>query len=87
MSTLDEKLEQHAQAAGGAATQTLKQLRTRWGAEVDKWTAPPELVMVRAMDDIEIWRWRKPHTIHPLKDIGSAVYELTEKRKATDASR
>lgn len=72
----------------GLAVMMLRDLRLRWGvqgAEVDGWKTAPELIQVRAMDDIEYWRKRE-HQSAPAKTVLLTQYELIEKRKANGAT-
>ncbi len=82
MSTLDEKLEQHAPAVAGLARQKFKSLKTRWGiADTDlDWKHPPELIFVYAMGYRETWRQWKPGGEPKKPD--DVEYQMTEKEKS-----
>ncbi len=68
----------------GPAIQKLKQLKLRWGVvgEVDSWKQAPQLIQVRAMDNVETWRLRAAHPNDPPKTVDLNDYELVESKKA-----
>ncbi len=72
LSALESKSLTAAESRAGKATQTLKQLRTRWGAKED-WKQPPVLVLVEGMTR-EVWR----RVDDGLKGDGT-LYELEDR--------
>lgn len=76
MSTLDEKLEQHAPSLYGSARATLKQLNKRFGSPNTGKTVP-ELVVIRCMGEVETWK----RAGHPQKPIGNTAYDLIERTR------